>query len=524
MSTLTQSPAWRALSTHRKQLAGIQVRDLFAADSARASRMSLEFGELFLDYSRNLATPETVRLLLALADQAGVREWVRRMFAGDRINSTEDRPVLHVALRSDRTRFPEDADVLPKVREVLARMRVIVEQARSGALRGATGKPVRSFVNIGIGGSDLGPRMLTLALRAYWGGGPEVRFVANADPSDIEAALRGLDPETTFFIVTSKTFTTEETMENARRARLWLEGALPAGADAGAQFIGVTASVERAHAFGIGIERILAIWEWVGGRFSLWSAVGLPVAIAIGMDRFDALLEGARDMDAHFHTAPLERNMPVILALLTVWYANFWDAQTRAVIPYVENLRELPAYLQQLEMESNGKRIDRDGHEVDYATSPIIWGAGGTPSQHSFHQLLHQGTHLVPVEFVLAGGPGSGREAMAANAVAQAVALMNGDSSDDAPHRAHPGNRPSSTIVLERLAPEALGQLLAMYEHRVFVEGIIWNIDSFDQWGVELGKHLARMLLPEFRGSGAAAPLDPAARGVIERIRRQRPD
>jgi glucose-6-phosphate isomerase len=524
MSELRQSPAWGALTTHREQLAGTRINDLFAADPDRASRMSLEFGELFLDYSRHLVTPETMRLLIALAEQARVSDWVRRMFSGDPINDTENQPALHVALRCDRPHFPDSGDVLPKVREALAQMRSVVGQVRAGALCGSTGKPVRSVVNLGIGGSDLGPRMLTRALRAHCTGGPQVRFVANADPSDLETVVRDLDPETTFFIVASKTFTTEETLANARRARAWLAGSLPRHADPLAHFFAVTAYVDRAREFGIGIERILPIWSWVGGRFSVWSAVGLPVALAMGMDRFDALLEGARGMDAHFHATPLDRNMPVILALLSVWYTNFWDARTQAVIPYSEDLRELPAYLQQLAMESNGKRVDRDGRAVDYPTAPIVWGASGTSSQHSFHQLLHQGTHLVPVDFIIAAMSGAGGDALAANAIAQAMALMNGHTVPGAPHRDHPGNRPSGIIVLDRLSPEALGQLLALYEHKVFVEGVIWNINSFDQWGVELGKTLARALLPAFRGEAAAAQTDSAARAMIERIRRLRPD
>jgi len=526
LSRLTQSPAWRALAAHRERIAGIRIGDLFAADPGRAASMSLEFGELFLDYSRQLVTPDTMRLLLALAGQACVPDWIRRMYAGEPINDTENQPALHVALRSDRTQFPDSGDVMPQVREALARMRAIVGQARAGRLRGATGKPALSFVNLGIGGSDLGPRMLTHALggaRTRRDGGPQVRFVANSDPSDLESQLLDLDPQTTFFIVASKSFTTEETLANARRARNWLAQGLPPGMDPLTHFFAVTARADRAREFGIGTDRILPIWNWVGGRFSVWSAVGLPVALALGMERFDALLEGARDMDAHFHTAPLERNMPVIMALLAVWYTNFWGAQTHAVIPYSEDLRDLPGYLQQLEMESNGKRVDRQGGEVDYATAPVVWGASGTASQHSFHQLLHQGTHLVPADFILAAGGGEDRDALQANAVAQAMALMNGRATPGTPHCAHPGNRPSSMLLLERLAPEALGQLVALYEHKVFVEGVVWNINSFDQWGVELGKTLARGLLPAFRGV-ASPDADPAARALIGRICRLRAD
>ena len=528
MSQLTDSPAWKALAARRGEIAASRIADLFARDPQRTTRCSVEFGELFLDYSRHLVTPETLQRLIALAEQADVAGWTRRMFAGEPINHTENRPALHVALRSDRGNFPENADVMPQVRETLARMREVVGQARSGGLHGATGKPAQCVVNLGIGGSDLGPRMVCRALRAYEDERSrsrgerrlDVRFVANVDPGDLDAALDGLDPQTTFFIVASKTFTTAETLENARRARSWLEAGLPAGAGAGSHFFAVTANTARAEQFGIARERIFPVWDWVGGRFSLWSAVGLPIALSIGMEGFDALLEGARDMDAHFHTAPLERNMPVVLALLSTWYVNFWAARTHAVIPYAEDLGDLPAYLQQLEMESNGKRVDRDGREVDYATAPVIWGASGTPSQHSFHQLLHQGTHLIPADFILvAGGPG--RDMLAANAFAQAAALMRGTASPDA-HRAVPGNRPCSMIILERLSPEALGQLLALYEHKVFVQGVIWNINSFDQWGVELGKTLARALLPPLQGEALPADVDPATRALVERLRRVR--
>ena len=528
MSKLTDSPAWQALAARRGEIASVRIAELFARDPQRAAHFSLEFGELFLDYSRHLVTPDTLHRLVSLAEQADVAGWVRRMFAGEPINHTEGRPALHVALRSDRGSFPEGADVMPQVRETLARMRAVVGQARSGALYGATGKPVQCVVNLGIGGSDLGPRMACRALRAYEDERSrsrgerrlEVRFVANVDPRDLDAALEGLDPQTTFFIVASKTFTTAETLDNARRARKWLEAGLPAGAAVGSHFFAVTANTALAEQFGIAKERIFPIWDWVGGRYSMWSAVGLPVALSIGMDGFDALLEGARDMDAHFHTAPLERNMPVILALLSIWYVNFGAAQAHAVIPYAEDLGDLPSYLQQLEMESNGKRVDREGREVDYATAPVIWGASGTASQHSFHQLLHQGTHLIPADFVLVAGA-RGRDMLAANALAQAAALMRGTASPDA-HRAIPGNRPSSTIVLERLAPVALGQLLALYEHKVFVQGVIWNINSFDQWGVELGKAIARALLPALQGGALPADADPATRALVERILRVR--
>jgi glucose-6-phosphate isomerase len=526
MAALTQSPAWRALAAHRDKQSRASLRELFAADVERPRRFSLEFGEILLDYSKHLADGETMRLLVALAEQAQVAAWVRRMYAGDAINDTEGRAVLHVALRSDRTVFPEGRDFMLLVRAARERMRRFVDEAHRGSLLGATGRPITDVVNIGIGGSDLGPRMATRALRRLRApGSPRLHFVANIDPADLDAVLEPLSPATTFFIVASKTFTTAETLDNAARARRWVESGLgPDARDTPTQhFAAVTANDAGAQAFGVAAERIFPMWDWVGGRYSLWSAVGLPIALAVGMDRFEELLEGARAMDAHFHTAPLERNMPVLLALLEIWYVDFLGARSRAVLPYSEDLHEFPAYLQQLEMESNGKRVDRSGSAVDYATAPVVWGASGTPSQHSFHQLLHQGTELVPVDFiVVADGSGSqAHAALVANALAQSAALMEGDRAQDDPHRVLPGNRPSSVLLLERLSPQALGQLIALYEHKVFVEGVIWNINSFDQWGVEMGKRLARTLLPRLLEGGDAASLDGSTRALLARLRKR---
>jgi glucose-6-phosphate isomerase len=526
MTALTQSAAWRALAAHRDGEPPAALRELFAADAERPRRFSLEFGEILLDFSKHLADAETMRLLVALAEQAQVPAWIRRMYAGDAINSTEGRAALHVALRSDRAVFPEGRDVMPLVRAARERMRRFVDEAQRGSLVGATGRRITDVVNIGIGGSDLGPRMATRALRRFRAAGsPRLHFVANIDPADLDAALEGLPPATTFFIVASKTFTTAETLDNAGRARRWLEAGLQANDFAGGglarHFAAVTANDAGAREFGIAPERIFPMWDWVGGRYSLWSAVGLPIALAVGMDGFEELLEGARAMDAHFHTAPLERNMPVLLALLEVWYVDFLGAGSRAVLPYGEDLRDFPAYLQQLEMESNGKRVDRSGNAVDYATAPVVWGASGTPSQHSFHQLLHQGTALVPVEFIVVadGGGSQAHAALVANALAQSAALMEGDSAQDDPHRVLPGNRPSSVLLLKRYSPQALGQLIALYEHKVFVEGIIWNINSFDQWGVEMGKRLARTLLPRLLEGGDAAGLDGSTRALLARLR-----
>jgi glucose-6-phosphate isomerase len=510
VSKLIQSPAWQELAAHRKKISATTLAARFAADASRAKAFTIESGDILLDYSKQPVDAETMRLLVALAGQAQVPQWIERMFAGDPVNNTEGRAVLHVALRSREASFPAGRDVMKDVRDARERMRRFVEEARAGA-------PITDIVNIGIGGSDLGPRMLTRALRPFHKPGPRLHFVSNIDPADLDAALERLEPETTFFIVASKSFTTAETLANAARARAWLEAGIGKSAALSRHFAAVTANVPAAVELGVPRERIFPMWDWVGGRYSVWSAVGVPVALAVGMDAFEELLEGARSMDAHFRTAPLERNLPVVLALLEVWQVNFFGAQSRAVIPYSEDLRDLPAYLQQLEMESNGKRIDRDGNEVDYDTAPVVWGASGTPSQHSFHQLLHQGTRLIPVDFIIAGHEAS----LAANALAQSAALAFGNASPGAPYKALPGNRPSSTIVLARLSPPALGQLIAMYEHKVYVEGVIWNLNSFDQWGVEHGKALARSLAPRLLEGGDASDLDSSTRALLARLLRR---
>jgi glucose-6-phosphate isomerase len=508
VSTLVRSAAWQALAAHRGKMAATTLADLFREDPSRAQRFAMAASDVFLDFSKHRVDAETLRLLVALARQAKVPQWVERMFAGESINNTESRAALHVALRA--------RDASPEVRQARERMRRFVQEVRGDAR-------ITDVVNIGIGGSDLGPRMLTRALRRFREAGPRLHFVSNIDPADLDATLEGLAPERTSFIIASKTFTTAETLANAARARAWLQAGLGISADLSHRLAAVTANAAGAAALGVPPERVFPMWDWVGGRYSVWSAVGLPVALATGMDAFEELLEGAAAMDAHFRSEPPERNLPMVLALLEVWYVNFFGAQTRAVIPYSEDLRELPAYLQQLEMESNGKRVDRDGIEVDYATAPVVWGAPGTASQHSFHQLLHQGTHLVPVDFILARepSPSSEQAALAANALAQAAALAFGHAPPGEPHKTLPGNRPSSMIVLERLTPRAIGELIAMYEHKVFVEGIIWNLNSFDQWGVERGKVLARTLAPRLVEAGPAADLDSSTRALLERLRRR---
>jgi len=515
MSKLTLSPAWKALHSHQAEMADVRMRDLFARDPGRARKFSLQAGALLLDYSKHRVTEATLALLVDLARQAEVERWRARMFEGEHINHTEDRAVLHVALRSALKTFPAGADVMPLVREAKERMRAFSDAVRSDALLGHSGKPMRTVINIGIGGSDLGPRMLARALWRHADAPQSFHFVANADPDDLARALAQAQPETTLIIVASKTFTTVETLGNANLARAWLAKALGSETAVNEHFAAVTANVKAAADFGIAPERCFPLWDWVGGRYSVWSSVGLPVAIAIGMDRFEQLLSGARAMDEHFLAAPLEANMPVLLALLGIWYANFFGAETQAVLPYAEALRELPAYLQQLEMESNGKGVDRDGQPVDYATVPVLWGSVGTNSQHAFHQLLHQGTHLVPCDFLV---PAAGTGAAAENALAQAAALMAGKDAA-LPHRRFDGNRPSSTLMFKAIDPHTMGQLLALYEHKVFVQGIIWNLDSFDQWGVELGKDIARTLSAHPAGGAAIPGLDASTNALLARLR-----
>ena len=516
-SKLTQSLAWKALQAHQAEIAPMQMRELFAREPERARKFSLEAGALLLDYSKHRVTDATLALLAELARQANVEGWRARMFSGEHINASEDRAVLHVALRSALPVFPAGKDVMPLVREARARMRAFSDAVRGERLLGHTGKPMRTVINIGIGGSDLGPRMLVQALWRHADAPQAIHFVANADPDDLARALAQAQPETTLFIVASKTFTTGETLANARLARSWLVQALGSESAVKKHFAAATANVKAAADFGIAPELCFPLWDWVGGRYSVWSSVGLPVAIAIGMDRFEELLAGARAMDEHFLSAPLEANMPVLLALLGIWYANFFGARTHAVLPYAEALRELPAYLQQLEMESNGKSVDRDGERVDYTTAPVIWGSVGTNSQHAFHQLLHQGTQLVPCDFLV---PVASTAAAAENALAQAAALMAGKDAE-LPQRRFDGNRPSSTIMFKTIDPRTMGQLLALYEHKVFVQGIIWNINSFDQWGVELGKEIARTLAQP-AAAAAAAGMDASTNALMQRLRNWR--
>ncbi len=538
---LPDTPAWHALAAHHREVRGLHLRELLARDPRRFERFSRRVGELLFDFSRHRITDESLERLLALAREADVEGWRARLFAGERVNFTEGRAALHMALRnrSGRPMAVDGEDVMPKVRAVLARMRAFVEAVRGGAWRGHTGRAITDVVNIGIGGSDLGPRMACEALRPYGGGGPRVHFVANVDGADLADTLAGLDPERTLFVVASKTFSTLETLANARSARAWLVGRLGAEEAVARHFVAVSTHREPVAAFGIDPEHMFGFWDWVGGRYSMWSAIGLPIALQIGWERFEELLEGAHEVDEHFRTARLADNVPVLMALLGVWYVNLFGAATHAVLPYAERLRRLPAYLQQLEMESNGKRIDRDGRVVGWHTAPVVWGEPGTNGQHAFFQLLHQGTELVPCDFILAV---EGHEPeladhqrmLVANCIAQAEALMRGRTEDEArreleaeglagealerllPHRVFPGNRPSSLIVVPKLTPRALGMIVALYEHKVFVQSVIWRINAFDQWGVELGKRLAGTVLAELEAGAPGEGHDPATRALIE--------
>ena len=531
-----------ALRSHRAETAATTMRDVFAADPGRADRYTATLDDLSIDFSKCAVDDETMRLLAALAKVAGVEERRDAMFAGARINTTEDRAVLHVALRNrpDRPIRIDGADVMPEVRAVLDAMRRYSDGIRAGTIRGATGKPITDIVNIGIGGSDLGPVMATLALAPFHDG-PRTHYVSNVDGAHIADTLAGLDPASTLFIVASKTFTTIETMTNAATARDWLSAALGEAAVAD-HFAAVSTALDKVAAFGIREDRIFGFWDWVGGRYSLWSAIGLPVMIAIGADNFEDMLAGAHALDEHFRTAPLEQNLPMLLGLVGFWHRVVCGYPARAVIPYDQRLARLPAYLQQLDMESNGKRVTLDGEAIATPTGPLVWGEPGTNGQHAFFQLLHQGTDVIPVEFIIAAQnhePALRRhqDLLIANCLAQSEALMRGRTLEEArtqlrdkglpdvevdrlaPHRVFPGNRPSLTILYRRLDPFAFGRLIALYEHRVFVEAQLFGINAFDQWGVELGKELATALLPVVEGKADPGDKDASTAGLVARIR-----
>src|SRR2546427_8363179 len=511
---LTKRKAWKALQTHYKTVRELHLRNLFADDPKRGERMTAEAVGLFLDYSKNRITGETLKLLIELAEESGLRSRVDAMFRGEKINTTEQRAVLHTALRAPKgaSIVVDGGNVVPQVHAVLDKMADFSNRVRGGDWKGHTGKRIRNVINIGIGGSDLGPVMAYEALKHYSERAITFRFVSNIDGTDFAEAVRDLDPSETLFIVSSKTFTTLETMTNARSARAWsLDGLGGDERSVAKHFVAVSTNAAEVAKFGIDTANMFGFWDWVGGRYSMDSAIGLATMLAIGPDNFRALLDGFHQMDEHFRTAPFERNLPVLMGLLALWYNDFFGAQTVAVLPYEQYLKRFPAYLQQLTMESNGKHVTLDGTEVTYGTGPIYWGEPGTNGQHSFYQLIHQGTRLIPCDFVAFVQPltplGRHHDMLLANVFAQTEALAFGKTPDQVkaegtpdwlvPHRVFEGNRPSNTLLAERLTPETLGKLIALYEHSVFTQGVIWNIDSFDQWGVELGKVLAQHIIAE---------------------------
>jgi len=546
MPSLTDSPAWKALQSHQRDIEPLQMRDLFKSDSRRFEKFSLQWNDFLVDFSKNRITEKTMSLLFDLARSADIKGWTEKMFRGEKINFTEHRAVLHIALRnrSNKPIMVDGSDVMPEVNNVLAHIREFSESVRSGAWKGYTGLPITDVVNIGIGGSDLGPVMITEALKPYGHSRLSVHFVSNVDGTHVAETVRKLNTETTLFIVASKTFTTQETIVNAGSAKTWfLERAKDPTAVA-KHFVAVSTNARAVSAFGIDTRNMFEFWDWVGGRYSLWSAIGLSVALFIGMDGFEKLLSGAHEMDEHFLSAPYERNLPVVLGLLGIWYNNFFGAESQAIIPYDQYLHRFPAYLQQGDMESNGKRVTRDGMQVNYSTGPIIWGEPGTNGQHAFFQLIHQGTKIIPVDFIApvqTHNPiGEHHPILLSNFFAQTEALMRGKTAEEArkeldaggvrgeglakllPHKVFPGNRPTNSILIRKLTPRTLGSLVAMYEHKIFVQGVVWNVNSFDQWGVELGKQLAKAILPELDGDESVTAHDSSTNGLISYYKKWR--
>jgi glucose-6-phosphate isomerase len=547
MNTLiSQSAAWAALKTHQQYLATVHLRDLFALDNHRFERFSIETCGLLLDYSKNRLTSETLTLLQQLAQTAQLSDWIARLFHGDQVNNTEERAALHIALRN-RSNTPiqvDGQDVMPQINAVLAKMRQFSDSIRQGEWRGYTGKPIKAIVNIGIGGSDLGPAMVTRALKAYHHPRLRAYFVSNVDGTHLGETLAELDAETTLFIVSSKTFTTQETLLNANSARKWLINQLGDDQAVAKHFVAVSTARQKVTEFGIDPANMFEFWDWVGGRYSLWSAIGLPIVIMIGMDNFTELLAGAHELDNHFATASWEKNLPVLMGLIEIWYSSFLGATSQAVLPYDYTLELFPAYLQQLAMESLGKRVTRGGDLVNYSTSPIIWGTLGNNGQHAFYQLLHQGTHLIPTDFIVAiesqYNELGQQHAVLSNVLAQSHTLMKGRNAEETrlalshsdlaaetinhqlPHRIFPGNQPSNLFVYHKLTPKVLGTLIAAYEHKVFVESICWGINPFDQWGVELGKQVANLLLPELTQPQSAHSYDASTDSLLNYIKTYR--
>lgn len=542
-SRLDQLPEWTALSKHREQLAQVHLRELFERDPGRAERYTLQVGDLHLDYSKHLVTDETLGLLRDLAAARGVAELRDAMFRGEKINITERRSVLHVALRAPASEAikSDGENVVPGVHHVLTRMGTFADRIRSGDWKGHTGKRIKTVVNIGIGGSDLGPAMAYEALRAFTHRDMQFRFVSNVDGADLHEAVRDLDPAETLFIVASKTFTTIETITNATSARDWLLTGLGAGTEAVAKhFVAVSTNADKVAEFGIDTDNMFEFWDWVGGRYSYDSAIGLSLMVAIGPEHFREMLAGFHLVDEHFRSAPPEENAPLLMGLLGIWYGNFWDAQSHAVLPYSHYLSKFTAYLQQLDMESNGKSVDREGHRVGWQTGPVVWGTPGTNGQHAYYQLLHQGTKMIPADFIgfarpvddLQPGLVAQHDLLMANLFAQGQALAFGKTPEEVraegvaeelvPHKTFPGNRPTTTVLAGELSPSVLGQLIALYEHKVFVQGAVWNIDSFDQWGVELGKVLAKRVEPALTEGAEVPGLDASTAGLVAKYRELR--
>ncbi len=543
MTNPTNSPAWQALSEHFQEIFPLQMRDMFAEDPKRFDKFSLKFNDFLLDYSKQRISEKTMTLLINLARQSDIEAWREKMFSGEKINFTENRAALHTALRnrSNKAVLVDGKDVMPEVNRVLAQIRTFSDSVRNGKWLGYSGKRITDIVNIGIGGSDLGPAMVCTALKACAKQDLNVHFVSNIDGTHLAQALEVCDPETTLFIVASKTFTTQETMTNARSARSWFLKSAKDQAHIAKHFVALSTNAMAVQEFGIDPSNMFEFWDWVGGRYSLWSAIGLSIALYVGMDNIEALLEGAHEMDNHFRTAPLEKNMPVILAMLGIWYNNFFEAETQAILPYDQGLSRFPAYLQQGDMESNGKFISRNGERITYTTGPIIWGEAGTNGQHAFYQLIHQGNKLIPCDFIVPlrsqykiGENGNEHhKILVSNIFAQTKALMQGKTSKEVkaeleeqgldqhvikdlmPHRVFGGNRPTNTLLIDTLTPKALGKLIALYEHKIFVQGIIWNINSFDQWGVEFGKQIAQKILPQLSGNNKITDHDGSTNSLI---------
>jgi len=531
-NSFTQLPAYQKLLEHYGKIKNLHVRRLFSVDPTRFDRFSIQFQDILLDYSKNRITPETISLLCELAKESNLEEWRDRMFSGEKINNTEKRAVLHTALRnrSDKPVFFDGKDVMPEIRAVIDKMEIFSEKIREGEWKGFSGKRITDVINIGIGGSDLGPKMVYEALKPYHHKKLNVRFVSNVDGVHIEEVLEKMNPETTLFIISSKTFTTQETLSNAHVARDWLLQTAKEESAIAKHFVAVSTNEKAVTEFGIEKQNMFEFWDWVGGRYSLWSAIGLSIVIAVGSDNFDDLLQGAHEMDNHFQEAPCEENMPMILAMLGVWYNNFFEAESHGIFPYDDYLRSLPMYLEQADMESNGKSVDREGNKVDYATGPIIWGMSGINGQHAFYQSLHQGTKMVPADFIVSMLTHSvfqeQHNIMFSNVLAQTEALMRGRNidethadkvgvTDDLEHMVFEGNNPSNTILIKKLSPKTLGMLLALYEHKIFVQGIIWNLNSFDQWGVELGKQLAKQILDDIHRPFPTSSHDASTNALI---------